>query len=189
MMQLPKPPPVSGRGTAEQLEGLRNYLSTVIDQVNMALQDIDRSLATLEGRDKNANRVTTTQALIRQTIAQSGQDLGWKYTFYKNGAYTMEKTVQVFPRYGATINKNGVNMYVSQALYEGLPFNIPGEVTGEDLTTHYKVTGSIVNGVLSYYVKSLAYFSGEVHTVKLKISGMIEDPDDLFNPTDGGDPE
>ena len=53
MMQLPKPPPVSGRGTAEQLEGLRNYLSTVIDQVNMtrrrgfagnALFDLDTTL-------------------------------------------------------------------------------------------------------------------------------------------------
>lgn len=189
MMQLPKPPPITGKGTAEQLEGLRTYLSTVIDQLNLILQNMDGSLATLEGRDKGANRVTSVQALVRQSIAQEGSGLGWKYTFYKNGDYTMEKKVKVRPVYGGSTIISGVTMYVSQAIHETLPFRIPGTVTGEDLTTHYSVTGSVTEGVLTYYLRSLTYFSDETHVVKLKITGKISDTDKLFEPTDGGNTE
>jgi hypothetical protein len=191
MMQLPKPPPVSGKGITEQLESMRSYLCTVVDQLNLVLQGIDKSLATLEGRDEKGEKTTTVQALSKKYVAQVGATLGWNYTFYTDGSYDMEKTVTAYPRQDSSNTISGVTVYVSAVMAETLPFRLEnGTVIGDDLTAQNRIVdGRISNGgdTVTYRLKSLAYFSGEGHRVHIKISGKIEGVSLILSTLNGGD--
>ena len=179
MIQLPKPPPSTGKGTAEQLESLRAYISTVVDQMNLAMQSIDKSLAALEGRKEGSNKTTMVQALTKQFITDKGVSMGWRYTVYNNGGLVMEKTVYTYPEHGTTSNVQGLVVSVSSPIAESLPFAISqGDVSGVDTTTGFEIVdGKLLdgNGSISFRIKSLVGFGGgSRHTVRLKLTGKME---------------
>lgn len=174
MIQIPKPPPISGKRTIEQLETLRAYLSTVVEQLNWALSHIESSLESVKG---NTDKPSVVQSSPPKYIAQVAQADGWDITFYLDNTCEMETTVNVTPVNDSSNIINGVPMYISNPFVMTLPVQVSGGVvTGEKTTEHTPIIGSVSGegDSICYVLKSRREYTGnEEHEVHLKVSGNI----------------
>ncbi len=174
MIQIPKPPPLSGKNTTEQLETIRTYLTIVVEQINWALSHIEASLESVKG---NTDKPSVVQSTPPKYIAQVAQVDGWDIALYLDNTCEMETTVSVTPESGSSNNINGVLTYISEPFEEALPVKLShGVVTGEDLTENRPVfgfTNDEGNNII-YVLKSQRMYSGtKLHEVRLKVSGNI----------------
>ena len=174
MIHIPKPPPMSGKSSTEQLETIRTYLTVVVEQLNWALGHIEDSLASVKG---NTDKPSVVQSTPPKYIAQVAQVDGWDITFYRDNTCEMETTVSVIPESDSSNIINGIPTYISKPFYMDLPVMVSGGVvTGENATEHTQIIGlaTVEGDSIRYFIKSRREYTGnEEHEVHLKVSGNI----------------